>query len=367
MAPAKWVAPLLAAALLLIPYAPVIAAPSRWATRDVRAAPRGPWRGALAHELPRLYREFNGIDFGHAHLGETLLRTTKAAEVDRARLDVLAFIASMPGLPPDEGQIAPTFTRMVWPLERTFDWAHAFHRSLYDLFASGRVKDKRAAYRKLLANYLASPDAITPRPLDHHGKLWSFPESKAFRDGFAPFNSQIWAYHWLQAAAYDVQLLGPAAKQRELMPAILDQYHEYLNKPPTAWRFMPLMSEVAPRFSADFPEAASIFDNLHMLHDNVDDILARRDLFPSRAKQREAILKIRRVYLARNHGAGGPFAEYELSPGESAHGGHEPEGSHSMEVHGEMVMHGSGGIQGMEDMGPRPPSADDVLKARGGR
>ena len=32
--------------------------------------------------------------------------------------------------------------------------------------------------------------------------LWSFPESKAFRDQFGKFNTQIWAYHWLQAAVY---------------------------------------------------------------------------------------------------------------------------------------------------------------------
>ena len=31
--------------------------------------------------------------------------------------------------------------------------------------------------------------------------------------------------------------------------------------------------EVAPTFSQRFPEAANIFDNLHMLHDNIDDVL----------------------------------------------------------------------------------------------
>ncbi|MEK7744423.1 MAG: hypothetical protein AAB578_08560, partial [Elusimicrobiota bacterium] len=33
-------------------------------------------------------------------------------------------------------QVAPTLTRMIWEVQSTFDWAHAFHRSLYDLFAS---------------------------------------------------------------------------------------------------------------------------------------------------------------------------------------------------------------------------------------
>jgi hypothetical protein len=107
---------------------------------------------------------------------------------------------------------------MAWEVAKTFDWAHIFHRSLYDLFASDAVKDKRAAYHRILRDYLAKPEAITIHHLDHHGKLWSFPESKAFRDTFRTFNTQIWAYHWLQAATYDVQLLGNAETQRAHAP-----------------------------------------------------------------------------------------------------------------------------------------------------
>ena len=349
--------PFLAAMLLILVSVPARDAAGRWVTRDERAAPRGPWRGALARELPRLHREFNGIDFGHALLAQTLLSGPSPARAESARVAVLRFIARMPAVPPDESLVAPGFSRLVWGLERTFNWTHAFHRSLYDLFASDRVTDKRAAYKKLLAAYLASPDAITPRALDHHGRLWSFRESKAFRDSFSKFNSQIWAYHWLQAATYDVQLLGGAKKQRALMPAILDQYHEYLSKPPVEWTFMPLMSEVAPRFSSEYPEAAAIFDNLHMLHDNVDDILVRRDLYPSRGKVRDAILKVRRIYLARSHVRSNTYADFEVSPGDR---GPELGGAHAKEMHGEMVMHGPGG----ELTGPRPPSADDVLHAK---
>ena len=121
-------------------------------------------------------------------------------------------------MPPDEEQVAPTVNRMAWEVTKTFDWAHVFHRSLYDLFSSDKVKDKDAAYRKLLADYLEKPEAITPHRLDHHRALWEFEESKAFRDKFPKFNTQIWAYHWLQAAVYDVQLLGDVRRQQELMP-----------------------------------------------------------------------------------------------------------------------------------------------------
>jgi hypothetical protein len=52
---------------------------------------------------------------------------------------------------------------------------------------------------------------------------------------------------------------------------------------------MPLSAAVAPRFSARYPDAAIIFDNLHSLHDVVADILAS-PIVPSREK-RAAILR----------------------------------------------------------------------------
>jgi mono/diheme cytochrome c family protein len=313
-----------------------VAFTSPWVTRDHRAQPRGPWRYAVQRELPQLYREFNGIDFGHAHLAESLLKTQEPVAVERARVEVLDFIFSSPGVPPDEEQIAPIATRLAPEVSKTFDWAHVFHRSLYDLFASTLTdSDKMAAYQRLLADYLEKPEAITPHRLDHHQALWSFPESKSFRDKFPKFNTQIWAYHWLQAAVYDVQLLGGPDTQRELMPRIIAHYHGYLRRPPVEWQFMPMMPEGAPEFARRFPEAAAIFDNLHMLHDNYDDILVRPDLYPTRQSKRAAILKILPIYLHRAHGGGRDlYPEF-----------HEP---------------ATGGHGGM-DMGPRPPSAGEVL------
>jgi hypothetical protein len=318
-------------------------ADAQWVRRDARWPIRGPWRYALPRELPDLYREFNGIDFGHAHLAETLLRSEDRERAEQARLEVLEFIFSSPRVPPDEVQIAPTFTRLAWEAQRAFDWAHALHRSLYDLFTSDSIEDKAGAYRAILEQYLATPEAITLHRLDHHGKLWNFPESRSFRDKFPKFNSQIWVYHWLQAAVYDVQLMRGADAQRQRIPRIIEHYHNYLREPPLQWEFMPLLPEGAPEFSRRFPEAAAIFDNLHMLHDNIDDILSRRDLYPDRRAQREAILKILPIYLHRNHFPEERHAEYELPSGADGHAGH-----------------------GGGPTGPRPPSAAQVLSASEG-
>src|SRR4029434_1138077 len=119
-----------------------------------------------------------------------------------------------------------------------------------------------------------------------HRALWEFEESKAFRDKFPKFNTQIWAYHWLQAAVYDVQFLGEGTRQQQLRPKVTASSRGSLRGPPVEWQFMPMMPEAAPNFAKQFPEAAAIFDNLHMLHDNFDDILARADLFPTLGAKR---------------------------------------------------------------------------------
>ncbi len=112
---------------------------------------------------------------------------------------------------------------------------------------------------------------------------------------------------------------------------------------------MPMMDEGAPEFTARFPEAAAIFDNLHMLHDNIDDILSRPDLYPTLDAKREAILRILPIYLHRHHAPEERYAAYHEPPTAGAHAGHA------------MMGHG----QGMASMGPRPPSAKEVLAAKG--
>ena len=46
-------------------------------------------------------------------------------------------------------------------------------------------------------------------------------------------------------------------------------------------QLMPMTPAVAPRFTARHPRAAAIFDNLHMMHDIISDILASPKVPPA--------------------------------------------------------------------------------------
>lgn len=72
---------------------------------------------------------------------------------------------------------------------------------------------------------------------------------------------------------YDTLYRAPHEWQRKSYEVVGAQYHKtelYRTDRP----FMPMFGEVSPRFAARFPHIANAFDNLHMLHDMVNDILA---------------------------------------------------------------------------------------------
>ena len=298
--------------------------------RDKRFYQRASWNFALRDNLPELDIEFNGVDFGHSNLYENLL-LTRAQSIpaieEVARRQTLRFIYSRPELNPNEEAIAPTYMKLAWRAQNTFDEAHALHRATYDIYVSDRVADKNAAIRAALVYYQRSPYAITARPLDHQ-RLDSLPFSKSFRRKFPLFNATIWAYHYLQVAVYDVLAVAPdLASKKEVVQPILTTYRGYLEQPPVQWIFMPLTAELSPAFAARYPEIANIFDNLHMLHDNISDILVS-DLFPTWEAKRAEIYRVLDSYYLASADATNPMIR---KGDEMKHDMHDMKGMKGME------------------------------------
>ncbi len=285
-------------ALATVAYA--LASCSQFEPRDKRFYYRAFWNFALREDLAELDSEFNGVDFGHSNLYENLLLTggqDVPAIEERARKETLAFIASKPRLNPNEEAIAPTYMKLAWRAQNTFDEAHALHRATYDIVVSDEP-DKDRAIREVLAYYRNSAYAITSKRLDHR-RLDQFPYSKAFRTRFPLFNATIWSYHYLQVAVYDpLQAATDLAAKTKAVRPILTTYRGYLDQPPVQWTFMPLTAGYSPAFAARYPDVANIFDNLHMLHDNISDILTSESLPTWEAKREEIYRVVNRYYLA---------------------------------------------------------------------
>lgn len=285
-----------------------VAACSQFEPRDKRFYYRALWNFAMREDLAELDSEFNGVDFGHSNLYENLLLTGGTdipAIEDRARKETLAFIATRPTINPNEEAIAPTYMKLAWRAQNTFDEAHALHRATYDIVVS-HEPDKDRAIRNVLAYYQESAYAITSKRLDHR-RLDAFPYSQSFRKRFPLFNATIWSYHYLQIAVYDpLQAARNLEEKTRAVRPILSTYRAYLDQPPVQWTFMPLTAEYSPSFAAAYPEIASIFDNLHMLHDNISDILTS-ELLPTWEAKRAEIYRIVNTYYLASADATNPM------------------------------------------------------------
>ena len=285
-----------------------VAACNQFEQRDKRFYYRALWNFALREQLKELDIEFNGVDFGHSKLYESLLLTggkdVEAIET-KARTETLHFIATRPTLNPNEEAIAPNYMKLAWKAQNTFDEAHALHRATYDIYVSD-LKDKKRALEKVLAFYQDSAYAITSKRLDHR-RLDTLPYSKTFRQKFPLFNATIWAYHYLQVVVYDALAAAPdlSGKQKAVEP-ILSTYHGYLARPPVEWTFMPMTGALSPKFAEEYPDIANIFDNLHMMHDTISDILSS-DLFPTWEDKRKEIYRVSRNYYWASADATNPF------------------------------------------------------------
>jgi hypothetical protein len=108
-------------------------------------------------------------------------------------------------------------------------------------------------------------------------------------------------------AVYDPLSAAPdlPAKQQVVRP-ILATYHGYLERPPLDWTFMPLTAEYSPRFAEQYQTIANIFDNLHMLHDTISDILAS-DLLPTWDAKRKEIYRVLDTYYLASADATNPM------------------------------------------------------------
>src|SRR5690606_14350409 len=149
-------------------------------------------------------------------------------------------------------------------------------------------EESDAEMAALLDYYRSRPDLAfskVPKGMEiMDGQFYSL----AFRRSHPEFNGLIWAYHLLQVGLYEPLLVYENAATRVAgVNETVARFWRMISDPPTTMpSVMPMTAGVAPTFAARYPEAAVNFDNLHMMHDVISDILAS-DLVPRDRKRAE--------------------------------------------------------------------------------
>ncbi len=229
---------------------------------------------------PEAGRLFNAFDYGHAVLYERLY--TERGKPGPALEKEYRFLTTDLLLAPPryavvEEAVAPRYSKVAWRAKQAFDWAHTLHRQLYDIYADERIPMARkdSLVEQATDYYLrrkAYAFAPVPKSMDLMERQYF---SQAFRHAYPKFNGLIWAYHWLQVGLYEPLLEGTTKTERKAaMQETLARFWSMLENAPAGMpKFMPMTSAIAPRFSERHPRAAAIFDNLHMAHDIISDVL----------------------------------------------------------------------------------------------
>ena len=262
----------------------------------------GSFNWSFRDRYPAASGLFNGFDYGHSILYETLWTRPGAdpSRLERREFDnlTLKVLRHPPRLPLVEEAIEPQYAKLVPEAKLMFEWAHLLHRQIYDVWADERLdlaaKDRAVA--RLLRYYRSRPDlAFSSRPKNME-LMEGQPYSLSFRASYPKFNGLIWSYHWLQVGLYDALIAGesPAARAANVGATLSRFWSMVDGGVATMPSVMPMTAAVAPRFAARYPEAAIIFDNLHSMHDVVSDILVSTRI--PRTKKRAAILEAARRY-----------------------------------------------------------------------
>jgi hypothetical protein len=285
------------AVLLLAAAAGTVHAQDR---RSMEFYQPGSWNWALRTQVPEAQRLFNAFDYGHAILYERLLQNpADTAALDRAyRFLVEDLLVNPPRFSVPEEAVAPHYAKFAWSAMRMFDWAHVLHRQIYDVYAAPGLADsaRLVLVERLTDAYLSRRDVAFAEAPKTMALMNEQPFSKRFREAHPAFNGLIWAYHWLQVGLYDPLIVGADAMAgRDGARRALGTFRRMVDGRPGSYpATMPMTAAVSPVFAERHPRAAAIFDNLHLAHDVISDILADARI-PRSAKRAEIDRQLARL------------------------------------------------------------------------
>ena len=249
--------------------------------RDEQFYYPGSFNWEFLARYPDAARLFNAFDYGHAVLYELLYTREGAPQREALEREYRYLTTDLLVRPPRfaiaEEAVMPSYARLAWRAKEMFDWAHVLHRQIFDVYADERIpgEAKDSLVERITDYYLSRSEyAFAPAP-----KSMALMDeqyfSQVFRRQHPKFNGLIWAYHWLQVGLYEPLLVYPTPEERKRGVAdAVTRFRAMVADSSRFPRVMPMTAAVAPEFARRHPRAALIFDNLHMMHDIISDVLA---------------------------------------------------------------------------------------------
>ena len=231
---------------------------------------------------PKAQQLLYAFDYGHALVYERLLlnrgNIANPKEFEKKILeDVMKILKNPPNVKSDEDEIAPFYVFTFPLMVDTFDWSHMLHQFVLDILATS--PDRGEGMKKRVNEVFEKYNSNKPLAITQVCKTMLFMDghyfSKDFRRQYPSFNLLIWSYHWFQIRLYEA-LLKPTQTDRDTaVQKIINEFWQLIGDLPDSADFdmMPETAVEAPTFYQMFPLISASFDNNHMLHDIVSDIL----------------------------------------------------------------------------------------------
>ncbi len=231
---------------------------------------------------PKAQQLLYAFDYGHALVYERLLynkgKIANPKEFEKQILkDILQILKNPPNIKVDEDDIAPEYVYTFPLMVNAFDWSHMLHQFVLDILATsedrGEGMNRRIneVFLQYKANKLLAITDVCKTMLFMDGHYFS----KEFRRTYPSFNLLIWSYHWFQIRLYEA-LMKPTKEERDVaVEETVNAFWQLVSDLPDSADFdmMPETSQEAPTFFRSFPLMSAAFDNNHMLHDIVSDVL----------------------------------------------------------------------------------------------
>jgi hypothetical protein len=267
-AAARWV--ILGAALVVVAVTPFWAPAIAQVNQSL--SPSGELFRAQYSDADAL---LNAFERGRAILYERLL---DAAHAPTGRTDDSIYDELRSGLRQRERLVATNVTWATARADAVFDAADEFRRRVYGILADSRIADHATAIEQATDQYLRQPAlALPPEPKslertdahDGHGR------APAVSQKYPKVSSLVWAYQWLELALCEPLIAYDTPEDRRAgVAATLSRFREMLEQAPSGLPSeMPTAPAIAPSLAQRHPRAAAIFDNIHVLHHVVADIL----------------------------------------------------------------------------------------------